>query len=147
MAGSWTADRFPEFEPEIRRLAAQHQELEDEPLHLAISYQPGTRVQQDIYLFEVIGGIGAGTNPDRDLFEVVFEATPEFPMAPRERLHLILTTPEEMEVALRDGWPLAAEVVGAIRAGDYKELHADETGQRALARLQEEARRREAVRG
>ena len=51
MAGSWTADRFPQFEAAIRHLTEQHRELVDEPLHLAVSYLPATRDQQHIFLF------------------------------------------------------------------------------------------------
>jgi hypothetical protein len=65
--GKWTADRFPCFEPAIRRLAEQHRELRDEPLHLAVSYGP-KRDPQDIFLFEVVAGAGE-------------------PPAPRSRLH------------------------------------------------------------
>jgi len=147
MAGSWTADRFPQFEAAIRRLTVQHRELVDEPLHLALSYLPATRDQKHIFLFEVIGGAGESINPERDLFEVTFETTPGFPMGPNEQLHLILTNPQELETALREGWPLACEVVNAVRVGDYKVLYADAPGERVLTMLQAEARRQEAVPG
>jgi hypothetical protein len=55
MAESWTSDGFPQFEQAIRRLTEQHRELEDEPLHLAVSDSPAERDRQDIFLFEVIG--------------------------------------------------------------------------------------------
>lgn len=147
MAGSWTADRFPQFEAAIRRLTEQHRELVDEPLHLAVSYLPATRDQQHIFLFEVIGGPGESINPERDLFETIFESTPGFPMGPNEQLHLILTNPRELEIALREGWSLASEVVNAIRAGDYKVLYKDEVGERVLDQLEAEARLHEAARG
>lgn len=147
MAGSWTADRFPQFEAAIRRLTEQHRELVDEPLHLAVSYLPATRDQQHIFLFEVIGGPGESINPERDLFETIFETTPGFPMGPNEQLHLILTNPRELEIALREAWSLANEVVNAIRAGDYKVLYKDEVGERVLDQLEAEARLHEAARG
>ena len=147
MAGSWTADRFPQFEAAIRRLTEQHRELVDEPLHLAVSYLPATRDQQHIFLFEVIGGPGESINPERDLFETIFESTPGFPMGPNEQLHLILTNPRELEIALREAWSLANEVVNAIRAGDYKVLYKDEVGERVLDQLEAEARLHEAARG
>lgn len=147
MAGSWTADRFPQFEVAIRRLTDQHRELVDEPLHLALSYLPALRDQQHIYLLEVIGGLGDSTNPERDLFETVFEATPGFPMAPDEQLHLLLTNPRELEVALREGWPLANEIVNAVRVGDYQVLYEDEVGQRIVALLQAQASRHEPAHG
>jgi hypothetical protein len=147
MAGSWTADRFPQFEAAIRRLTDQHRELVDEPLHLALSYLPALRNRQHIFLFEVIGDPGESINPERDLFEAVFETTPGFPMGPGEQLHLILTNPREMEIALREGWSLASEVVNAIRAGDYEVLYKDEIGNQVLDMLEAEALRHEAVRG
>jgi hypothetical protein len=141
MAGSWTADRFPQFERAIRRLTEQHVELEDEPLRLAISYLPARRDQQHIFLFEVIDAPGESVNPERDLFEVTFETTPGFPMGPNEKLHLILTNPRELKIALKEGWPLAIEAVEAIRAGDYEILFEDRVGKRTLALLRAEARR------
>jgi hypothetical protein len=147
MAGPWTAERFPQFEAAIRRLTEQHRELVDEPLHLAVSYLPAIRDQQHIYLFEVIGGPGESISPERDLFEATFETTPGFPMGPNEQLHLILTNPRELEIALREGWSLASEVVDAIRAGDYRVLYKDEVGNRVWDKLEVEARRHEAARG
>jgi len=147
MAGSWTAYRFPQFEAAIRRLTEQHRELVDEPLHLAVSYLPAMRDQQHIFLFEVIGGPGESINPERDLFEAIFETSPGFPMGPNEQLHLILTNPRELEIALREGWSLASEVVNAIRARDYEVLYKDEVGERVLDKLEAEARRLEDARG
>src|SRR5438128_10539283 len=115
MAGSWTSERFPQFEQPIRALTEKHRQLEDEPLHLAISYGP-QRDQQDIFLFEVIGG-EESISPDRDLFEATFESIPGLQTGFAQRLHLILTTPPELKQALEEGWPLANEVVSAIRSG------------------------------
>ena len=147
MAGSWTADRFPQFQAAIERLTEQHRELVDEPLHLAVSYLPSGRDQQDIFLFEVIGAPWGSNNFEQDLFEVTYAATAEFPMGPDERLHLILTTPRELEIALSQGWPLASELADAIRAGDFKVLYQDEVGEKVLAKLHAETRRQEPARG
>ncbi|MCI0639655.1 MAG: hypothetical protein L0Y72_12310 [Gemmataceae bacterium] len=113
---------------------------------MAVAYLPALRDQQHIFLLEVVGG-GESINTERDLFEATYEATPEFPMGPKEQFHLILTNPTELETALRDGWRLAVELVNAIRAGNYKAIHKDKTGKRVLAILESEARRQEAVRG
>jgi hypothetical protein len=147
MAGSWTSDRFPLFEEAIRRLTEQHRELEDEPLHLAVSYLPTKRDSQHIYLFEVIGTSGESINPEQDLFEAAFATTEGFPMGPNEKLHLVLTNPRELDIALERNWPLASEVVNAIRDGDFKVLYQDDIGQKVLDKLQAEARRLETVRG
>jgi hypothetical protein len=147
MAGSWTADRFPQFEKAIRHLIEQHRELEDEPLRLAITYLPANRDPQHIFLLEVIHAFGESLNPERDLFEVTYEPTPGFPMGPNEQLHLILTNPRELKTALRESWPLAIEVIDAIRAGDYEVLFEDRIGKRLLAMLRAEASRQEATLG
>ena len=68
-------------------------------------------------------------------------------MGPNEQLHLILTNPRELEIALREDWSLASEVVNACRAGDYKVLYKDEVGERVLDQLEAEARLHEAARG
>jgi len=133
MAGSWTTDRFPKHEIALRHLAEQHRELDDEPLHLALTYLPPNRDPQHIFLFEVIGG---GSNAgERDLFETVYEATPAFPMGPQEKLHLVLASVDELDAALREGWPLASEVVSALRNDDYQVLHEDEVGRQVLSDL------------
>jgi hypothetical protein len=147
MAGAWTSERFPQFEDAIRRLTNQHLELKDEPLHLALTYLPAARDQQHIFLFEVIGAFGDSINPERDLFEVTFAASPEFPMGENQQLHLIFTSPQELKTALEEGWSLASEVVNAIHAGNYAVLHKDKVGDEILAVLRAEPCRQEPVRG
>src|SRR5205809_168416 len=139
MTRSWTSKRFPQFEEAIRALTEQHRELEDEPLHLAISYGP-PRDQQDIFLFEVLGGDDS-VSPERDLFETTFESVPGIPTGFSDRLHLVLTNPLELKKALKEGWPLAKEVVSAIQAKEYKVLHSDPVGERVLGQIRATARR------
>jgi hypothetical protein len=137
MAGTWTSERFPQFESAIRQLAEQHRELEDEPLHLAFAYLPrrnGQEVTQGIFLFEVIGGSADSFGQD-DLFETTFEATPGLSSGLEQTLHLILATPRELEKALDSSWPLAVEIADAVRRKDYKVLHADAQGKRLLRKI------------
>ena len=54
---------------------------------------------------------------------------------------------QELEIALREGWSLASEVVNAFRARDYEVLYKDEVGERVLDQLEAEARLHEAARG
>ncbi len=146
VAGPWTSERFPQIETRIRELTEQHRELEDEPLHLAISYAP-QRDPQDIFLFEVIGGTDS-ISPDKELFETTFASTPGFPMSTDQQLHLLLTNRSELDMALREGWQSVREIVDAIRSGEYKTLWADEIGKGVLGRLGLEAGRMEgAARG
>ena len=141
MAGTWKEDRLPRYREAIHRLTEQHLELVDEPLRLAIFYHPGARDPRDVFLFEVVDGLGESVNPDRDLFEVTFASSSGFPMGPNEQLHLILTNVQELEVALREDWPLASELVNAIREGDAEVSFKDDVGERILALLQAESRR------
>jgi hypothetical protein len=146
MAGTWTTERFPQFEQAIRRLTNQHRELQDEPLHLAIAYQPAPpREQQDVYLFEVIGGLGE-SSPDKELFEVVFDPNGRLQTNFTQQLHLILTRPAEFKSAMEEHWPSADEIVQAVRNGDYEMLHADMEGKEILERLAGNVSRREVVR-
>jgi len=131
MPEKWATDKLPRFEAAIRRLAEQHGNLRDEPLHLAIVYLPrrqGQVADQGIFLFEVIGGVADRFGQDDDLFEATVDASPGLPTGFDEPLHMVLTTPREMERALNAHWPLAAEVVDAIRRGDYEVLFKDNTG-------------------
>jgi hypothetical protein len=145
MAGTWTTERFPQFAEPIRKLAQQHRALEDEPLHLAVSYGP-PREEQDIFLFEVIGG--SGINPEGDLFETTFLPASGFPMDPGQKLHLILTNPEELREAADKDWPLAKEIIRALRSpADHQVLFADKTGHKILKYLKSRTPGREAVRG
>src|SRR5437868_3177104 len=133
MAGEWTSERFPQFEPAIRRLTEQHRALEDEPLHLALAYLPrrnGQEVYQGIFLFEVIGGAANCFGQSGDLFEATFEAAPGLLTGFDQTLHLILTTPRELDEALKEGWPLAAEITDAVRRDDYKVLYNDPVGRK-----------------
>lgn len=146
MAGTWTSERFPQFESAIRQLTEQHRQLKDEPLHLAVSYGP-EREPQDIFLLEVIGG-DHPLSLDHELFETVFTSTSGFPMRADQNLHLVLTTLGELETALREGWPSAEEIRKAIASGDYKVLHDDEVGQRIMNWLRSGSRsEEEATRG
>ncbi len=146
MAGTWTTQRFPQFEQAIRRLTDQHRELDDEPLHLAIAYQPGPpRDPQDVYLFEIIGG-WSDSNPDKELFETTFEPNDRLQSGFSQRLHMILTTPAEFKTAMEERWKSAEELLQAIRSDDYQVLHSDAIGGEILALIEKAARSREVAR-
>jgi hypothetical protein len=150
MAGTWTSERFPQFESAIRQLTEQHRELEDEPLHLALAYLPsrnGQNVNKGIFLFEVIGGAADYFGQD-DLFETTFEAATGLPNGLPQSLHLILATPSEMEEALASDWTLALEIVDAVRRDNYKVLYADSMGKKVLRKIRAVAESsRRSVRG
>ena len=132
MASTWAIERLPQIEAQLRQLTDQHRELRDEPLHLAVAFQRRDD-PQGIYLFEVVGHFAAGEiSPDSSLFEVTFTPSPMFPIPEGQHLHLLLTSPEEIRVALEQNWPSADEIRHAIRDGNYKELFADSVGQQVL---------------
>jgi hypothetical protein len=141
MAGTWTSERFPQFEKEIRRLTEQHRELKDEPLHLAIAYEPGQpQDPEDIYLFEVIGGWG-DSNPDKELFDTTFEPNGRLPTGFNQRLHMILTTPAEFKTALEENWNSAEEIVNGVRR-DYQVFYSDAIGKEILDLIEKAAESR-----
>ena len=53
----WLSQRFPHLGRQLLDLAKQHLKLRDEPLHLAVAYDPG-RDSQDIFLFELLENFG-----------------------------------------------------------------------------------------
>jgi hypothetical protein len=135
----WTIKRFPGVERQIRELTEQHREFRDEPLHLALAYQPG-RESQDIFILEIIGNFGGNEVAfDAQLFEVTFESTPSFTMEPGQKLHLVLSNPKEFRAALDQRWPTAEEILEAVRRGYFEVLHSDEIGQKALELMNERA--------
>jgi hypothetical protein len=135
----WTIRRFPGLERQIRELAEQHREFQDEPLHLAIAYQPA-RDPQDIFIFELIGNFGGNeVASDDELFEVTFESTPSFNMQPGQKLHLVFSNPQEFRAALDQRWPKAEEIRDAVRRRNFEVLHSDEIGRKALELLNERA--------
>ncbi len=138
MASTWTKERLPQFEAALRRLIKQHGELEGEPLYLAMAYLPrrnARTLDDEIFLFEVIGGIVERLDLPGDLMEATFESVPGLPTGFDLPLHLILANPREMEKALAEDWPLAAEIADAVRRGDYKILHEDAVGKKVLRQI------------
>jgi hypothetical protein len=133
----WLNPRFPHLRRQLLDLAKQHLKLRDEPLHLAIAYDPG-RDSQDIFLFELLDNFGGNEiDPDAQLFEATFGSSNSFALEAGQRLHLILTNPQEFRTALNQHWPTAEEVRDAVRRGDFEILHSDEIGRDALDLLNE----------
>jgi hypothetical protein len=135
----WLSQRFPHLRRQLLELAKQHLRLRDEPLHLAMAYDPG-RDSQDVFLFELLDNFGGNEiNPDAVLFEATFGASSSFSLEPDQRLHLILTNPAEFRTALDRRWPTADEVRDAVHRGDFEILYSDQIGRDALELLNERA--------
>ncbi len=131
----WTTSRFPGLEGPLHEMIEQHRELNDEPLLLAMIYDPG-RESPDIFLFELLEHFGQDLiEPDRTLFEATYGTGLGLPLEPSQKLHLVLTHPEELRVALEQDWDTASEVRSAVGRGDYEILFMDEKGERALELL------------
>jgi hypothetical protein len=107
----------PQVVRQVEHLVDQHRQLADEPLLLAIYFEP-ERDEGDIFLFEVVDGFGAGqVDEDGKLFEVSYGSTPSFPLPSGQRLRLVLTSPGELQVASRNHWPSLEEIRSAVRDG------------------------------
>ena len=132
-----TTQRSPRIEGQIRALIGQHREIRDEPLHLAMIYEPG-RDSSDLFLFELLGNFGGNEiNADPRLFEVTFGPALGLELETGQSLHLVLTNPQEFRVALGQHWPAAEEIRDAVGRGDYEIVYSDEIGQQALGLLHE----------
>jgi len=109
----------------VKRLIEEHREIKDEPLLLAVYFEP-ERDPGDVFLFEVIQGFGADrVHEDRELFEVSYYSTPQFPLGSEQRLHLVLTNPVAFWSAAQEHWPSLEEIRSAVRDGRAKVLFAD----------------------
>jgi hypothetical protein len=124
-----TTRRFPSFQSELEELVGEHVKFEDEPLVLAIYYQP-ERDPQDVFLFEVIEGFGGeSVDVDHELFEVTYRSSSGFDLAPGQSLHLVLTNPTEYQRAAEEHWPALDELRAAVTAEHFFVLHVDPSHQ------------------
>lgn len=101
-------------------------------MRLALAYEP-RRDPNDVFLFEVVENFGANApSPDKDLFEVTYGGSEGFPLPKSSELHLVLTNPTELRMALREHWPLAEEVRKAVSQGKFLLFHSDDVGKQLL---------------
>lgn len=123
MAEQWTKKRYPQYAEQIAKLAEEHAALKDEPLLLAISYGDSSQ-GNSIHIFELVENFGHGeVNPDKFLFEAEFGSSSDFPLNTGDFLHLVLSNPQEMRIAIREEWPPVKQICDAISAGNYEVLH------------------------
>jgi hypothetical protein len=134
MAGTWMIEQFPQFESALREYVEQHRHLTDLPTHLAVAYG-NARNWRDINLLEVVSGWFEEINPDKELFEIDFLPASGLPMEPDQKLHLILTTPQEISLAVAEHWPSCRDLLNALRRRDYQVLFSDRVGKRVLKEL------------
>jgi hypothetical protein len=116
------------IQDQLERLVEAHKKRKAEPLHLAVRYFP-PRATKHIHLFEVLGNFGGGSiAQDRKLFEVSFGTTPAFRLDQSTELRMVLTSPEEFKVAVRDEWASLNRIRAAKRVQSAEVLWADAVG-------------------
>ncbi|MCX7044154.1 MAG: hypothetical protein NTX50_01540 [Candidatus Sumerlaeota bacterium] len=133
----FTENRFPQYAEQIREMAEAHKEFKDEPMHLAICYAPKKK-GKDIYLFEAVQNFGMNEpDPARDLFQVSFPGSEDFPMENGQRLYLTLTNPHECKIACQENWHGMKTIRKAIAEGNYEVLFADKIGKKLMGVIQQ----------
>lgn len=108
---------FPAYREMVRKLVAEHLEIEDQPLLLALYYAPD-RDKEDVFLLEVTENFAEGrVDENKELFEVAFSATAGVDIPAGRWLRLTLTSPNELRTALMEKWQLAKEIRDAVQMG------------------------------
>lgn len=126
---------YPDFEPQVRDLVAQHRKLKDQRLRLAVYFAP-RRAKRDIFLFEVIDGFGGDAiDPDAKLFAFGYGSTPGFPLPSGTSLRMVLTSPKEFHHAIVHDWKSVQELRAARDAGHAMIIHQDASGKRLWSLL------------
>lgn len=124
------------LEQRINDLIEDHKRIVDEPLLLALRYEP-TGDSKDIYILEIVDGFGGGAvDSDKELMEASFGSSDTFPLPKGVRVHLVLTNPHEFEIALKEGWPSIQEIRKAIQNHMFQVLFMGASGERLLQTLQ-----------
>lgn len=114
---------FPHYETTVKQLVKSHESLKDKPV-LAIYYAPDRHKPEDIFLFEVIENFGGNAIDDaQEMLEAEYASTPHFLLAGNQLLHMVMTSPNEFEVAVNKGWRHVKELKDAIAAGNYHVVH------------------------
>ena len=118
-----TVDSFRQYLADVRDLVEGHKELDREKLLLAVTYTPQDvgRSPDDVYLFEVFDGFHRNQiSPYRNFDEVLYGSTEALPLGKGQYLHIILTNPTELEVGVKESWPLACELRQSVESGAYE---------------------------
>ena len=132
-----TLATYPDFEQRVRALTGQHLKSKKGRLRLAVYFAPPRRAKRDIFLFEVIDGLGGdAVDPEKKLFEFGYGSTPAFPLDPGTSLRMVVTNPTELEQAIRDHWKGVQELRAARQAGRATVIHADSKGRRLWRMIQ-----------
>ena len=125
-----TIASYPDFEPQVRELVAQHRKLKKR-VRLAVYYAPPKRAKRDIFLFEVVDGFGGDeVDPEKKLFEFGYGSTSGFPLPSEASLRVVMTSPKELHEAIRENWKSVQELAEAREAGQATVIYKDAVGER-----------------
>jgi hypothetical protein len=116
---------FPAYREVVQELVQEHLELTYQPLLLAL-YYASEREPSDIFLFEVADKFGGNwVSEDNELMEATFGAASGLSIDKDQRLHLILTNPNEFHAAIENCWQSLQEIRQAVKSGQFEILYAD----------------------
>ncbi len=115
---------YPEYLEQIERLVERHLENFNETLELVVYYAP-EHDTTDVFLFELLTDFESGSLEEQgDILEVLYGATPAFPMPDMKgNLHIILTSPAELHEAKRKNTRLYQELKTAYTQGKTWEIY------------------------
>ncbi len=118
------ARTFPGYHEVVQELVEEHLEIKDQPLLLALYYAPD-RDSNDVFLFEVADKFGGNRVTEEKAFmEVTFGADSELRIGKKQRLHLVITNPNEFRAAIRNRWPDVVEIGKAVAQQRYQQIYA-----------------------
>jgi hypothetical protein len=125
------ATAYPEFLEQIREFVQQHRMLKQQRLRLAVYFAPRRKAKRDIFLFELIDDFGGdAVESTGSFFEFSYGSTPALPLPPGVSLRMMLTNPNELEIAIRDRWKGVEELRAASHMGRARVIYADSKGRR-----------------
>ena len=105
---------YPDLTSQIQELVNEHLDLIDQPLLVAVYYASEAAPNEEC-LFEVARHFGFDeVSEDRQIFQIQFGPSDNFPLPPGDRLRLSLTNTAEFREALSQGWPEIKDLIKAI---------------------------------
>ncbi len=117
-------ETYPIYLEQVNDLVKRHLENFEDRLLLAIYYAP-ERSPSDVFLFEVLKDFNSDSlEEEGDILEVLFGATPAFPLQNRgDFLHILLTNPEEFQTIINEPTPYYRELLDACSNGKAQTVY------------------------
>lgn len=116
------------YEKDLQQLLSKHLAIQDEPLQLALWFQPD-RDKEAVFVFEVADNFGNNdVDPEKEFLEISFPPSSDLPFGGHD-IHLILTNPEELKIAHQERWKSLQEILQSIQQNRYRILHKSEQGE------------------